>query len=265
MQLGKLLQFPWGFISSPIVDELLSSTIPEGFELTVRAQPEKWDVNFIADTYQLPTTGKIRISRVEAHVFCSPYFDGDADVKDGWKTTQCRDPHLAVLLGFLVPILNPSKQSRVTLITASQIIASFTRERLINWGSIITSVIRRQVSNLKKTGSMTLATYLPHLYRYGNCLLPEEEEEWKEHIGEHELNEPWPSSEGEPDSPSSKEREEPTDHSSEGEPDSPSSKEQEEPTDHSSEGEPDSPSSKEREEPTDHSSEGEPNSPSSKE
>ena len=62
-------------------------------------------------------------------------FTGAIDPKEGFHPRKCKNPRERRMLEFMMPILNPEKTKRVTLIVANTLFGDPSGVRPVNWGS----------------------------------------------------------------------------------------------------------------------------------
>ena len=97
--------------------------------------------------------------------------------KDGHAMSNCTDPRERRVLEFIVPILYPEKQNKVTKEVGNTIFGALAGEYKVNWGQVIQIVAGWLVSNLEKRKSSPISPYLFHLYSRNECLKEEEMDE----------------------------------------------------------------------------------------
>lgn len=142
------------------------------FEGSVRAKPQLWDLDFVADAFAIPGEGQgLKHSR---SVGSEHLFAGAVDNRVGWAVSKCLDSNFRIILEFLVPIFHPKRPSMVPVHLASTLWASWMGERKVNWGLLLRNAIMSQLRSLQPGRITYLPVYLEQLYWYGDCLLPKE-------------------------------------------------------------------------------------------
>ena len=104
-------------------------------------------------------------------------FKSPINSKDGHAIDDCIDSRERKVLEFVILILYPEKQNRVTKEVGNTVFGALAREYKINCGQIIQIVVGRLVANLEKKKPSPISPYLFHLYSRNECLKEEEIEE----------------------------------------------------------------------------------------
>ncbi|CAM6129143.1 unnamed protein product [Calypogeia fissa] len=160
-----------------MVQEVVTSTPPNEFQNSVRAQPESWTAELISKVFGMNLDGEGYILRGEN--FTAPYFDGNINPKEGWVLRKCNHIPLRRVLAFLVPLIYPERPNRVTVKIGSTIIASYLRMRKISWPKILEDVISKQVKILESKTPSSLSCYLAHIYFHQKVMFREEKLDYK--------------------------------------------------------------------------------------
>lgn len=168
-----LLSMPWTMKSEAMVMELLYDRSNEWDE-TIRGVPEQWTADRWAEVYCFKKTGRTRAARTDTWI--NGKFETTISPKDGHAVSDCKDPRERRVLEFVVPILYPEKQGRVTKEVGNTIFGALAGEYLVNWGQIIQEVVMHQVSIVEKRNPSCLSPYLYHLYYRNECLRGDEME-----------------------------------------------------------------------------------------
>ena len=103
---------------------------PNQFAGTLRAKPTMWTAVTWKKTYGFGPDGNRFCARNED--FTLGRFSSLVHSKDGYLTSDCKNPRTRIVLEFLVPILLPDKGARVTVGVASTILGSFEGKRPVD-------------------------------------------------------------------------------------------------------------------------------------
>jgi hypothetical protein len=87
---------------------------------------------------------------------------------------DCKDHHARAVLAFLIPIFYPEKPTRITITWANTIFGSFRGEREVDWAGLMHELVQKLLKALPKAKSTPLSSYLTHLYRHSDNLMPDE-------------------------------------------------------------------------------------------
>lgn len=137
-----------------------------------------WTLDLISKVYRSPSEGRglqdgetPYKSAVE-----SKFQPGTWRRRNGWVVSNCVDSiNFGLVIDFLIPILNPEKQARVSLALATTVLVSLEEKEQINWTQILYDVIHVQVRNHRSRLEKRLlkfsylAVYVSHLYWYTGC------------------------------------------------------------------------------------------------
>ena len=104
-------------------------------------------------------------------------FRSPINSKDGHAIDDCIDPRERRVLEFVVLILYPEKQNRITKEVGNTIFGALTREYKVNWGQLIPIVVGWLVANLENRKPSSISPYLFYLYSRNECVKEEEIEE----------------------------------------------------------------------------------------
>ena len=108
--------------------------------------------------------------------FYAGKFRGDNDPKEGFHPGNCRSKRERRVLEFLLPILNPDKPKRISLIMANTLLGAMFGSRLINWGLLIHEIVAKAIPNIGKK-PLFFSPFIFHLYHHYDLLVPDEEDE----------------------------------------------------------------------------------------
>ena len=118
----QLMSKPWALKSEYMIREILVGG-PYKFKTTLRARPSQWTALAWRGAYGFGTKGQGVCGRGED--FTVGRFHHPVHSKDGYLTSDCKNPRARRVLEFLVPILLPDKGARVTVGIASTILGCF--------------------------------------------------------------------------------------------------------------------------------------------
>jgi len=176
MQLLSLFTIPFDIRSvSYLQDFELEAPNLERFPHSVRGRPKRWTLDNVADSFQIPSVGKIVVSRKVS--YASKFFTGHRNPRHGWNISQCSSPALQAVLMFLMPIFHPRKPSYAPIGLLNTVVGSWKKGILVNWGQLLRTVILKEIEDLKPGKKTFLQCYLAQIYWYHRCLLPEEQSE----------------------------------------------------------------------------------------
>ena len=128
---------------------------------------EKW-----RETYEFGIGGEGFASRTDK--FIGGKFQNLVNPKDRFAVANCKDARAKRVLEFLIPILYLEKPTRVTVTVGNTIFGALLKERKIDWGIILQSVVAKLVEGVRKNKAMPIGPYLFHLYVGQEVLLSQE-------------------------------------------------------------------------------------------
>ncbi|CAM6103836.1 unnamed protein product [Calypogeia fissa] len=161
MGLQFLLELPWHVTCPSLIQDFIARN-PLERRRGIRARPVKWTQQLVAQVYKTPTegeglcdgNGELR-GRIESH------FLTEWRRKNGWLPEHCADvENLRPVLEFLTPILNPERQTQITLAVATTIIVSLEDKTKINWSAILKDVIQNLVGRARISKYSYIAPFL---------------------------------------------------------------------------------------------------------
>src|SRR5450759_4595285 len=126
MQLLSLFTIPFDIRSvSYLQDFELEAPNLERFPHSVRGRPKRWTLDNVADSFQIPSVGKIVVSRKVS--YASKFFTGHRNPRHGWNISQCSSPALQAVLMFLMPIFHPRKPSYAPIGLLNTVVGSWKK------------------------------------------------------------------------------------------------------------------------------------------
>ena len=121
-----------------------------------------------AEVYNFPKEGRRWASRMDK--FTNGKFSTPVNPKDGYVVADCKNPRERRVLEFVVLILYPEKQTRITVTISNTIFGALSSARLVSWGIVMQEVVGKLVSRLEKGKPSSISPYLFHLYNRFECL-----------------------------------------------------------------------------------------------
>lgn len=135
MGLAFLLKLPWQIDEVGLLEERIFRVSKRARGNTIRCNPTLWTEELIAQTYQTLIEGKglLECDSDYRQVVEDCFKKETWKRKNGSKVEDCIDQtKLGPILAFLIPILNPEKQTRVSLALATTIYVSLEQKEKIN-------------------------------------------------------------------------------------------------------------------------------------
>jgi hypothetical protein len=168
-----LMDVPWKWTSEVILQELATRKVPNQFQNTIRGHPEKWTQELIARALNLEVEGDVIPQRASAEEY-QKYFSVAPHNSDGWKFSDCNNQDLREVLRFLIPLIRPSKPTRLNVAPVATIAHCLLEGKQISWAGIFMGVMD-EVGNLKDAHpECYLPAYAIHLYLMDNVLTDKE-------------------------------------------------------------------------------------------
>ena len=175
MGCNGLLDVSWGIWEDNLVVDIIQPERGGILNITIRAKPEKWRA-----VYWFKPGAKRAMKKNQ------DYMEGEfrtaANPKEGYQVMDMIKQESRDMVGFLNPILHPTKLRRVVAKVVSTILGSLQGRIEVDWAFIIVDIVGDLVVAFwkgKKTGSPLLA-YLSHLHNQYSLLNPKEEESYLE-------------------------------------------------------------------------------------
>lgn len=178
MGLGFLIRLPWSISEVSLIEQRAFQSLKRKRAAGIRANPKAWTIDVVAKAYRTPREGKGLLDGETEHrsYVESKFQPGSWRRRNGWLVEHCLDTlDLAPVFAFLIPILNPEKQSRITLALATTIIVSLEGKEQIDWSRIlfdlIQDLVQKQIARMEKRNLKFtyLPSYIAHLYWSEDC------------------------------------------------------------------------------------------------
>jgi hypothetical protein len=113
MDCEGLLEVPWHHEEPEWLQEIWKKDMLV-FLGTVRANPDQWKEDMIAEVFGICREGLGLPYKVTRFNHAVQYFGSKANQKEGWKFLECKDDALWDILKFLTPLVKSMKPARVT-------------------------------------------------------------------------------------------------------------------------------------------------------
>jgi hypothetical protein len=150
------------------------------FPNTVRANPEVWKEELIAEIFKISKEGKGMPVQLPPVNNALSHFLVKAQFKEGWKFLDCLGGELREVLKYLVPLINPMKLGRVSGKLENSVVESLYLGKKLSWARVLEEVIDQQVWLLGPNNlNSSLARYLARIYAANRVLTrPEQAANW---------------------------------------------------------------------------------------
>jgi hypothetical protein len=144
MDCAQLLDVPWYHEEPAWLQEIWRKD-RSAFPNTVRANPELWKENMIAEVFGICREGLGLPYKVKGHNYAKNYFTSKAHTKEGWKFSECKDEALRDVFKFLTPLVNPLKPARITGKFATTVVECLFFDKKVSWAKVLEEVRAQQV------------------------------------------------------------------------------------------------------------------------
>ena len=105
-------------------------------------------------------------------------FRNNPHTKDGYTVSDCKDARERRVLEFLVPILSPDRNNRMTIMLGNTIFGALSGDRKVDWGIAIRDYVAKLCRGVGKTKPSSICPFLYHLYYAQDCMRGREKQEY---------------------------------------------------------------------------------------
>jgi hypothetical protein len=164
---SHFLGFPWSLTSTKLADELTTLyAIPAEFQGNAfRGNLAPVTQDLVARIYGMRNEGEERPRTADSRHH-EKYFDISKDNSDGYPLASCTKKELRDIFGFICPILDPSRPTKVHIYRFNQVYLSLYQRTKVNWARLLYRTLHKCSEALGRPNKPSYIT--PFLFHYYN-------------------------------------------------------------------------------------------------